>query len=1242
MVFRVLVEKKDDAAARKLLGELKYWLDLDGLDNLRIVTRYDVEGLDGGVLEEAKFKAFADPAADIIIDGLPQASAGIFAVEPLPGQYDQRADTTAQCLQVLAGGGGRPEVRCAEIYILEGECDVRRVKDYIINKVESREAQLEPYESLALEHGEPGAVETLRGFMHASEAELADLAGDLAMGLDDLLFCQAYFRDSERRDPTVTEIKMLDAYWSDHCRHTTFFTEITDVEIEEACVRDAFEAYLDLRGEVYAGKNKKPVTLMDMATIGAKYLKMQGLLDGLDESEEVNACSVNIKVDVGGAEQDWLLMFKNETHNHPTEIEPFGGASTCLGGAIRDPLAGRAHVYQAMRVTGAADPRPKQKLANKLAQHRIGKIAAEGYSSYGNQIGAAAGGIYEIYHEGYAAKRMELGAVVGAAPKSSVRRGVPEPGDVIILVGGRTGRDGIGAAAGSSKSHSTESLQTSGAEVQKGNAFEERKLVRLFRKAHVSRMIKRCNDFGAGGVSVAIGELADSIAIDLSLVPVKYGGLDGTELATSESQERMAVVVSRDDCENFIREAELENLEATKVAVVTDDGRLKMSWRGEQVLSLTREFLNSNGAPKKAAVAVAGKSREAVDSIFDAMYKKLRHEDIARAYEGLLSDINICGQKGLIEQFDGSAGGNIVIAPLGGEQRLSPAQFMAARIPVLSGSARTCSLMAYGFSPHISEVSPYRGAMYAVVESVSKLIAAGVALEDIYLSFQEYFPAINGSPERFGMPFEALLGALRAQVGLELAAVGGKDSMSGSYTDEHVSIDVPPTLVSFAVGTANEGRIISNEFKKPGSAVYLLKPLYDSDNLVDFADLKNLYAYVSKLIDEGKILGAYAVGLGGIGEAVFKLCAGNGLGFKFRRDIDQRELFASHYGAFVVESKSDLPLGELLGETTAQASININGSGMELNALVHKWLKPLEHIFPTGLAGINADMGEDVPKIDYHVRAQASSGYKFARPRALLAVLPGTTGEYEAAKHFGEAGAHTDEFIFRNGTGAALSESLGELARQISECQIFMLPGGYSGGGGPVGTGMFAAAVCRHPRVRDALRDLLFNRDGLILGIGAGFQALVKLGLLPYGDIKDSVSEPAVYANKIGRHYAGVVYTRVASVRSPWLANVKVGDIHATPVSHGEGRFRADGHMLAELEQHGQIAAQYCDINGEPTMHPYYNPNGSDWAIEALTSSDGRILGKMGHSERIGRNILKNVPGSREQQIFSAGVRYFR
>ncbi|MCL2773017.1 MAG: phosphoribosylformylglycinamidine synthase, partial [Oscillospiraceae bacterium] len=970
---------------------------------------------------------------------------------------------------------------------------------------------------------------------------------------------------------------------------------------------------------------------------------------------------------------------------------------TCLGGAIRDPLSGRSYVYQAMRVTGSADPRQKisATLKNRLPQSKITKGAADGFSSYGNQIGLATGGVYEIYHPNYAAKRLEIGAVIGAVPKSNVKRSAPASGDSIILLGGRTGRDGCGGATGSSKSHTSESLYTSGAEVQKGNPLEERKLQRLFRNPKAAAMIKRCNDFGAGGVSVAIGELADSIFIDLSLIPKKYEGLDGTELAISESQERMAVVVASENADAFIYEANLENLEATKVAVVTDDHRLRMAWNGNQILSIDRNFLNSNGAKKRTKIEVPQKNPESVQGISNIIYNKVKNDDIKQAYINLVSDLNICSLKGLAEQFDSSIGAGTVISPFGGAHRLSPSQFMAAKIPVLNGDTDTSSVMSYGFSPYISEISPYMGALYAVVESVSKLIAAGVDLSDIYLSLQEYFPRTQNDPKRFGLPFEALLGALNAQINLGVAAIGGKDSMSGSYSYEDtvkttgekidINIDVPPTLVSFAVGTADAKKIVSNEFKKVSSYVYLLKPYYKKDGTVDFTDLKNLYAYIHKLIEENMILSSYSIGFGGTGEALFKMCMGNSIGFAFDSSILQNELFTSYYGAFIVESPAFLPHGDIIGRTMPQPYIYINNTVLGLNELIYRWLAPLEEIFPTELNKIKDDMQLYIPKAEYYNRPQSifagqnpfqpeqssqanqlnqstfsiqsysinqtnpanilNQNENFARPRVLITVFPGTNCEYDTAKQFNMAGGLSDIFVFRNLTPQAITESIDALSQKILNSQILVIPGGFSGGDEPDGSGKFITTIFRNPQITDAVRDLLFTKGGLILGICNGFQVLVKLGLLPYGDIKEVMSpdDPTLSFNRIGRHQSYITYTRTASVNSPWFSNARVGDINAVPVSHGEGRFCVNDEALNNLIRNGQIATQYCDINGNPTMHPYYNPNSSVCAIEGIFSPDGRIFGKMGHNERIsGTNIMKNVPGNKEPMFFLSGVRYFK
>ncbi|MCL2813355.1 MAG: phosphoribosylformylglycinamidine synthase [Oscillospiraceae bacterium] len=1273
MVFRIFAEKKapHDAEAKNCLRELRYHFDFEWLENVRIVNRYDAEGISEEVFERAKFTIFSEPASDVILENLPFGGDKIiFAAEYLPGQYDQSADACSQCLQILTGDF-RPLVKCAKIYVLElkagaevSQNEIEKIKKYIINPVERREAAFEPRATLQSDCEFPPAVQILDGFTSFGEKELEEFAKThfFAMDTDDLLFCQSYFKNTEGRDPTITEMRMLDAYWSDHCRHTTFLTEITDVEIADPMVQNAFTEYLDQRSELYNKKIKKSVTLMDLATIGAKYQKKQGNLQILDESEEINACSVNIKVNIDGRFEDYLLMFKNETHNHPTEIEPFGGAATALGGTLRDVLAGRAWPYQGIRVTGSADPRRKsgETLPNKLPQFKITKTAADGFSSYGNQFGAASGMVCELYHPNYAAKRMELGAVVGAVPKSNVMRMRPVPGDAVILLGGKTGRDGIGGASSSSRSQNLESLKTSAAEVQKGDPLEERKILRLFKRPQVARMIKRCNDFGAGGVCVAVGELSDGIFIDLSLIPAKYEGLDGTELATSESQERMAVVVANEYVEAFIYEAYNENLEATKIAMVTGDNRLRMIWNGREIVSLDRNFLNSNGAKKQTKVKVLEKDAEKIKDILGIMYKKIQNEDFKQAYADLLSDLCICSQKGLAEQFDFSVGAGSVFSPFGGQHRLTPSQVMAAKIPVYQGKTDTCSVMAHGASPYMSETSPYMGGIYAVVESVSKLVASGVDTADITLSFQEYFPRAD-TPEKFGLPFESLLGALSAQNALEIASIGGKDSMSGSFsyedeTGETADIDVPPTLVSFAVGTASADKIISNEFKSNSSYVYLLKPYYKEDGTPDFDDLKNLYGYLNKLIKENMVLSAYSIGFGGVGEAIFKMCAGNGIGFS-GGSMSQKELFSSFYGAFIAESSAMLPRGELIGKTKPFADITINGETMDLNDLIYKWLLPLEEVFPTALHTINDEISVSVPQIEYDKRplavprAQPNLIYSQTSyisqiiPKVLIPVFPGTNGEYETAAQVEEAGGFADVFVFCNKTPRSVSESLEMLYNKISACQMIVLPGGFSGGDEPGGAGKFIAAVFRDPKITEAVRYLLFKKDGLILGLGNGFQALVKLGLLPYGDIREKLEEDGltVTFNKTGRHKADIVYTRVASVKSPWVSGLKVGDMHAVPVSHREGRVYCENYeKIDALVQSGQIATQYCDLGGNASMHPYFNPGSSVLAIEGIFGPDGRIFGKMGHSERSGGNIHKNVPGNKSQMLFLSGIKYFK
>lgn len=1242
MVYRIFVERSANYAgeAQSLCRDLRCNLRIDSLTGVRLFHRYDVEGIDAEVFERAKRTIFSEPQTDLIYEELPtfEKTGRILAIEYLPGQYDQRADSAAQCIQLISQGE-RPTVRTARILYLEGQLTdaaYQAVRNYVINPVECREAGLDAFETLKSDFEIPQSVETLTGFLNKSVEELKAFLEEygLAMDLDDIIFCQNYCREEERREPTITEIRMLDSYWSDHCRHTTFLTAIDDVVIHDEFIKETFEDYLAKREIVYGVRNKN-VTLMDIATMAAKYLKRVGTLRGLDESEEINACSVKIRVKVDGEEQPWLLMFKNETHNHPTEIEPFGGAATCLGGAIRDPLSGRAYVYQAMRVTGAADPRVpvRDTMRGKLPQAKITTGAANGYSSYGNQIGLATGGVYEIYHPNYVAKRLEIGAVIAAAPEENVVRQSPEAGDVVILLGGRTGRDGCGGATGSSKAHTKESLTSCGAEVQKGNPPEERKIQRLFRNPEATRLIKRCNDFGAGGVSVAIGELADGLRIDLSRVPKKYEGLDGTELAISESQERMAVVVSPSHADHFIELAGRENLEATAVAVVQAEPRLEMVWNGKTIVNLSRRFLNSNGAEKHTAVVI---SPSQTKGLFDDLIHKLPSGDAKEMIFSMLGDLNICSQKGLVERFDSTIGASTVVMPYGGKYQLTAPQYMAAKIPVLSGETTTASVMAYGFDPFVSSKSPYHGAYYAVLSSLAKLVSAGLNYENCYLTFQEYFAKPQNDPKRYGQPAAALLGAFRAQMDFGVASIGGKDSMSGTF--EH--IDVPPTLVSFAVAQAEASALLTPEFKKAGSRVYVLTPVYDKDGFPNKEEMLRLFRYVHLLASQGKILSCYAVGYGGIAEAVAKMTFGNHIGFNFDQSMTKQKLFRSSYGAFVVETDENLK-GYLLGHTKDTPNILIGNETIALEEMIEAWRAPLESVFPTR----TADVGEHIVEtFSYRVRSQVRPSVRTAKPRVLIPVFPGTNCEYDTKRQFDAAGAETEIFVFRNMTAEALTDSIERLARALSQSQILMLPGGFSGGDEPDGSGKFITAVLRNARIKEAVCELLEKRDGLILGICNGFQALIKLGLLPYGKIMDEMTPdcPTLTFNKIGRHQSMMVHTRISSVHSPWLAQVEEGDIHTVPISHGEGRFTANEKTLQELIDHGQIATQYVDLNGDPTMDIRYNPNASVYAIEGILSPDGRVFGKMGHSERIGSHVVKNVPGEKDQKIFASGVAYFQ
>lgn len=1245
MVYRIYVERRKgfDAEAAALARDLRENLLLDGLRGVRVLNRYDVEGVTREIFDAAGPTVFSEPQTDTISDTFCAGEDDyVLAVEYLPGQFDQRADSCAQCIQLITRGE-RPLVRTARIYIFSGELsDEQRekIKSYIINPVESREASLELPKTLDMPYKEPDDVAVLDGFRVADPEAIIKKYG-LAMDAADVRFCQSYF-ESKHRDPTMTELRMIDTYWSDHCRHTTFLTELRSVEAEDDFVKETLRDYLERRAELYNSQGKKrPVSLMDLGTIAAKLLKKSGVLGDLDESDEINACSIKIKADVGGEEQDWLLMFKNETHNHPTEIEPFGGAATCLGGAIRDPLSGRAYVYQAMRVTGAADPRTPvaDTIPGKLPQSKLTVGAANGYSSYGNQIGLATGLVTELYHPRYAAKRMEIGAVVGAAPAENVVRHKPEPGDVVILLGGRTGRDGCGGATGSSKAHNAESLSSCGAEVQKGNPPEERKLQRLFRNPEASRLIVRCNDFGAGGVSVAIGELADGLSIDLDRVPKKYEGLDGTELAISESQERMAVVVRPGDVARFFELAARENLEATVVATVTAEPELTMNWRGKRIVSLSREFLNSNGAPKYADVKI--KHIEIKD-----IYRGVKAEGSAgKVFEAVLSDLNVCSQKGLVERFDSTIGAATAVMPYGGREQLTPPQYMAAKLPVGEGKTDTASVMSFGFDPYISEKSPYHGAYCAVVESAARLAAAGVPWRRARLSFQEYFRRMGSDAEGWGVPFSALLGAYRAQLGLGIAAIGGKDSMSGTFEGEGMPrMDVPPTLVSFAIAPYRASKLVTPEFKRAGAGVYLLEPDMGDDMLPTERSLAEIFDIAYELASTGAADSIYALGFGGIAEAIAKSCFGNMIGFAFEDSIGADSLTRKRPGALIVATDRAPGKGVLLGHTVAEKFIYCNGEQIPLDRLARIWSAPLERVFPTKPESEAALAAQKPAAFTCTERHKITPPSKFARPRVVIPVFPGTNCEYDSARAFEEAGGEPVVCVLRNLTPAALEESLRELAAAIDNAQILMLPGGFSGGDEPDGSGKFITAVLRSPSICEAVTRLLDDRLGLVLGICNGFQALVKSGLLPGGRILPALTpdSPTLTYNRIGRHQSMMVTTRIASVKSPWMRYCEPGELHTVPISHGEGRFTASAEMLEKLAAEGRIATQYVDPSGMPSMETRYNPNGSDLAIEGIFSPDGRIFGKMGHSERYGANVAINVPGNKYQPIFKAGIDYYK
>ena len=1228
MVYRIFVEKKPglDNEARELLGEARNLLGITGLEKVRLLNRYDAEDMDPELFRRAVKTVFSEPQLDIATEAPELDGATVFAVEYLPGQFDQRADSAAQCIQFISRGE-RPLIRSAKLYALYGELtaeEIAEIKKYVINPVEAREASLEKPETLKIEYAVPTEVATLEGFTKLDRAGLEKFVEQygLAMDADDIAFCQQYFLQ-EKRDPTITEIRMLDTYWSDHCRHTTFLTEIDGVAFEDPLLEKAYQDYLNTRKAL--GRTK-PVCLMDVATIAVRALKAEGKLPKLDESEEINACTVKIEVEADGKKEPWLLLFKNETHNHPTEIEPFGGAATCIGGAIRDPLSGRAYVYGAMRVTGAADPTVpvSETIPGKLPQRKLVTTAAAGYASYGNQIGLATGIVDEIYHPGYAAKRMEIGAVVAAAPAENVRRERPEPGDIVILLGGSTGRDGIGGATGSSKAHNAHSVETCGAEVQKGNAPEERKLQRLFRNGEATRMIKRCNDFGAGGVSVAIGELADGLEIDLNKVPKKYEGLDGTELAISESQERMAVVVAKEDAEAFLALAREENLQACPVAEVKAEPRLTMHWNGKTIVDISRDFLNSNGAPKHITIAPA--KPEA--------WQKKAEGSFTDNLKRLASDLNVCSRRGLSERFDSTIGAGTVLMPFGGKHQLTPIQAMAQLVSMEKKHTGDCSLMAWGYNPFITEKSPYHGAYLAVVESVSKLIASGADFRDVYLTFQEYFEKPGKDGKRWGKPLAALLGAFEAQMALGIAAIGGKDSMSGSFE----KLDVPPTLVSFAVTMAKTGDIISPETKKAGNKVVLLRTKTDADGLPETASLLSNFGKVTALVRAGKAVSCYTPGMGGILGAIMKMSFGNGLGFRFADGWNVEELTAWRYGDFLVEVTGEAE-GELLGEVTDDGQISMGGESVSLSGLQKIWEDRLESVFACNISTPD----EKAENVSFEAVSWPAPAVKCAKPRVLIPAFPGTNCECDSAKAVLDAGAEAKIAVINNLTADGLNRSIESFAEEIRKSQIIFIPGGFSGGDEPDGSAKFITAFFRNEAVKEAVADLLDRRDGLMCGICNGFQALIKLGLVPFGKIIDTdESCPTLTFNTIGRHQSRIVHTRVASNKSPWLRGVNVGDVFTVPISHGEGRFLADDATLKRLAENGQIATQYVDLNGQATMDIRFNPNGSRMAIEGITSPDGRVFGKMGHSERWTKGLYKNVPGNYEIGMFESAVKYFK
>ena len=1248
-VRRVYVEKKPDYAvkAKELHDEIKNYLNIDA-EYVRVLVRYDVENLSDETYRKAINTVFSEPPVDMVYEGdeLPmQDTDKVFSVEALPGQFDQRADSAEQCVKLL-NEDENPIIKTATTYILSGNVtdeQLKSVMEYCINPVDSRACGLEIPETLVTEYDEPADVIIFDGFKDMPEDKLKELYESLglAMTFKDFLHIQNYFKNDEKRDPSMTEIRVLDTYWSDHCRHTTFSTELTDVTFDDGDYKEllekTFDAYRAEMKEMYKDRDDKFVCLMDIALMGMKQLKAAGKLDDMEVSDEINACSIVVPVEVDGVTEEWLVFFKNETHNHPTEIEPFGGAATCLGGAIRDPLSGRGYVYQAMRVTGAADPTKslKETLPNKLPQRKIVTTAAHGYSSYGNQIGLATGLVNEIYHPNYVAKRMEIGAVMGAAPRRAVKRLTSDPGDMIILLGGRTGRDGCGGATGSSKAHDSHSLESCGAEVQKGNPPTERKIQRLFRREEVSSLIKKCNDFGAGGVSVAIGELADGLTVDLDKVPKKYAGLDGTELAISESQERMAIVVDPADVDKMLGYAEEENLEAVVVATVTEDPRLVLKWRGKEIVNIKRAFLDTNGAHQETTVKVNVPSK--ADNYFDEVKEPA---DVKKAWLDILSDLNVCSQKGLVEMFDSSIGASTVTMPYGGKYQLTPTQTMIAKLPVLKGKTDTITMMSYGLDPYLSSWSPYHGSVYAVLTSVAKIAAAGGDVSKIRLTFQEYFKRLGIDPYRWGQPLAALLGAYDVQIGLGLPSIGGKDSMSGTFND----IDVPPTLCSFAVDVSSYKHVVTPELKAAGDVLVRLDVDKDENDIPVYADVLDKYDKLHKAITEDKIEAAYVIGFGGLIEAVSKMAFGNKFGVAIDDGVTKRELVSKDYGSIILEVKPENvdKLGvtvKKIGTVNDSAAFTYGDVTVTVEEAIKAWTTKLEKVFPTKSKVPQTEINTGL----FDAKTVYTSKNKVAKPKVFIPVFPGTNCEYDSAKAFERAGAEVQTVVFRNMTAQGIRDSVDAFAKAISDSQIIMFPGGFSAGDEPDGSGKFIATAFRNAKISEEVMKLLNERDGLALGICNGFQALIKLGLVPYGEIRpQSETSPTLTMNSIGRHQSKIAYTKVVTNKSPWLAQAELGGVYSIPISHGEGRFVASKEWCEKLFANGQVATQYVDLNGNPTMDEYYNVNGSYYAIEGITSPDGRVLGKMGHSERIGEAVAVNIYGNQDQKIFESGVAYFK